>query len=198
MTTIQEFGKELQRPFKVDERCYDCVEFYGGCNAQPENRDTRCADYFRLPHGMPAPCGQTFPSSRMNGRKEPRVRVAAGTPVQGQVQPKNPPASWPSPSVQPKGRICGCGVPLAKGRRLCDGCRVEARRQSKRQYMRTYMEQRRSAAVGSASDVPFPATATQSTQAGGGDPALTGLVGRGRTSQQTSVPTNAFQGAIRT
>jgi hypothetical protein len=174
MKTIREFGKELQRAFEVDERCYDCAEFYGGCNGQPENRAARCADYFRLPNGLSGPCGQTFPSSRMNGRREPRVRVAADTPMQVQVQPENPPANLPSSSTRPRGRVCGCGAPLAKGRRLCDGCRVEARRQTKRQYMRTYMRQRRSKVIGSDSDVPFPAQSRHVERGGGEDRPLTG------------------------
>ena len=38
MTTIPKFGKELRRPFKVDEPCCDCVEYYGGCTAHAWRR----------------------------------------------------------------------------------------------------------------------------------------------------------------
>jgi len=102
MSTIREFGKELRRPFETDSRCFDCVELYHGCNARPENPDSRCADYFPLPDvGVNGQTGQEVPPSRMGDRKEPRVRPATGAPVRVQVQPKNPPSRRRTPA-EPK------------------------------------------------------------------------------------------------
>ena len=195
MRTIPDFGKGLSRPFTVDERCYDCAELCHGCTARPENPDTRCGDYLRLPDVMPGTAGQMFPPLRMQGRTEPRIRLAVAAPVQVEVQPKNPPASRLASSAQPQARLCGCGAILPKGRRLCDQCRTQNRRQTRRDYMRTYMEQRRSAAAESGSGMPFPATATLSTQASGGNRVLTGLWPGVRAAEQTSVLTNAATGA---
>jgi len=50
---LPDFGRELARPFEVDERCFDCAELYHGCYARPESPDTRCADYLRLPDVKP-------------------------------------------------------------------------------------------------------------------------------------------------
>jgi hypothetical protein len=191
MKTFPDFGKELRRPFEVDARCYDCAEFYHGCNARPENPDARCGDRLRLPDVMPGTCGQTLPPSRMQGRTEPRIRLAAAAPVQVEVQPKNPPASRLASSAQPQARLCGCGAILPKGRRLCDQCQTQNRRQTKRDYMRTYMEQRRSVEVGFGSHVPFPATGTHATQAGGGDLRASGLWEGGASLDQTSVLTES-------
>jgi len=192
--TFPDFGKELRRPFAVDERCYDCAEFYDGCPARRENPDTYCLDYLGLPDVMPGTTGQVFPPSRLQGRpprlprwragaylvprrveqeptergRQPRPEPKAAPPAVEASSPK-PPASQPEQPNRTKVRICGCGVPLPKGRRLCDGCRTQNRRQTKREYMRTYMEQRRSAVTTSDSDVPFPAAARPSVQASGDD-----------------------------
>ena len=216
MNGFPDFGQGLRRSFEVDERCFDCAELYHGCQAHLENPGTHCRDYLHLPDVKPGTCGQTIPLSRMNGRKEPRIRSAAGAPVRVQVQPKNPPscrrtpaepepieqppvessrqtASKPDtapPAVEvpredsptsrprepgkPKARICGCGAALPKGKRLCDTCRTEARRRTKRQYMQTYMEQRRSPTSGSDPDVPSTHETTHATHAGGEDRRSTG------------------------
>jgi hypothetical protein len=93
MTTIWEFGKELKWPFKVDERCYDCAELYGGCPARREDPDTRCPDYFQLPDaGVNGKTGQEIPPSEMGDRKKPRPPVAIKTRAQAQGQPANPTA----------------------------------------------------------------------------------------------------------
>ncbi len=73
------FGHEVQRAFPVHEYCYDCVESYDGCNAWPANKAFQCADYYQLPDVMPGTSGQVFPPSRMQGRKEPRVRKEPAT-----------------------------------------------------------------------------------------------------------------------
>ena len=62
------------------ERCHDCAELYYSCHAHPENQDVHYADYLRLPDVMPGTTGQAFPPPRMNGRKEPRIRLAARQP----------------------------------------------------------------------------------------------------------------------
>lgn len=41
---LPDFGKELRRPFEVHENCYDCVEFYDGCD-NPTKAEGRRRDY---------------------------------------------------------------------------------------------------------------------------------------------------------
>jgi hypothetical protein len=218
MKTFPDFGKELRRPFEVDQRCFDCAELYHGCKGTPENPDMRCADALRLPDVKAGTTGQVIPPSRMGDRKEPRVRgetasAAPGKPatsVPAKVPEQNKgdardlvgkPAANTSGqstgSVKTANRVCGCGAPLPKGRRLCDACRTQNRRQTRRDYMRSYMEQRRSPTSGSDPDVPSTHTATHSTQAGGEDRASTGLRPGVPPIPQTTVLTNAFQGAFR-
>jgi len=195
--TFPEFGKELRRPFEVHENCYDCTEFYYGCTGWRASRVFACGDFNRLPDVIPGTYGQRFPASRRSGfaKRQSAERdimpgngyykssSATGGNVHDEV------ASLSYTVHKPRVRACGCGAILPKGRRLCDRCRIQNRRQTKRDYVRDYMEQRRSAAVGSDSHVPFPATATPSTQAGGGDLPLTGLWARVPASDQTSVLT---------
>ncbi len=152
--------REPQAPFEAHENCYDCADFYDSCKGWGASRDFQCGDFNRLPGILPGTCGQAFPPSRMNSCTEPRSRPVAGSPVRV--------------GAQPEARRCGCGAPLAKGRRLCDGCRVEARRQTKRQYMRTYMRQRRSGVIGSDPGMPFPAQSTHVAGGGGEDRPVTG------------------------
>ena len=204
MNRFPDFGKELQRSFEVHENCYNCAEFYGpgrgvvGCNAWPAAKEFACADYLPLPNvGVNGKLGQEFPPSRMQGRKEPRVHGGAEqAPCQPQGRKQSPADSRPQEkgkavSDKTKARTCTCGTPLPKGKRLCDGCRITSRRQTKRQYMRTYMEHQRSAAVGSDSHMPFPAAATSSTQASGGDLCASGLWEGGASLDQTSVLTES-------
>ena len=138
-----EFGKELGRGFPVHAACYDCVEFYDGCDAWPEGKPFSCADYYQLPDVMPGTSGQVFPPSWMRGRKEPRVRQAAGTvggELEGRPRTRPAPKSGQKPIEEsPVARIgdcgeryCGCGVIIAKGRRVCEKCKIERRRVSAR------------------------------------------------------------------
>ncbi len=229
MNGFPDFGKELDRPFEVDERCYDCAELYHGCNARPENPDSHCADYLRMPDaGVNGQTGQEIPPSRMGNRKEPRIRSAAGAPVRAQTQLENPPShrparvkpepveqpaesdrqpdpepqaptpsateatiSQPDPPANPKARICGCGTVLPKGRRLCDTCRTESRRQTKRRYMRSYMEDRRSGVVGSDSGARATHATTHAVHALACDLLPMGQSDGGVLENQTSVLTNA-------
>ncbi len=205
MKTFPDFGKELKRPFEVDERCFDCAEFYHGCQARPENPDARCADRLRLPNVMPETTGQVLPSSRMQGRKEPRVRggMASAAPGKHEQLPARLPEAIKGDardiagravgvSGKTKDRVCGCGAPLPKGRRRCDACRTQSRRQTQRDYMRTYMEQRRSLTSGSDSGVPFTHESTHATRACDEDRRLTGHPTGGARSDQTTVLTNAI------
>ncbi len=182
MNRFPDFDKDVRWPFAVDEQCYDCAEFYHGCNARPSNQPTRCTDYYRLPDVMPGTYGQTFPPSRMQGRKEPRVRRET---TESEQQP-TPTHARKKPAESRTGpRLCGCGVLLAKGRRLCDQCRPQKRRQTMRQYMRT----RRAAPSESqpVSDMPFPHAARPSVLACGGDLPSTGPQQGGTPFQQTTV-----------
>jgi hypothetical protein len=67
----------------------------------------------------------------LNGWRPCRPRPASAPPRQRQA--------FKLPSHDRTGRPCpgvgnaGCGVPLDKRRRLCDTCRVEARRKTKRE-----------------------------------------------------------------
>ncbi len=107
MHASPDFGRELRRPFNVDERCYDCAELYHGCNARPENPSSRCADYFPLPTvGVNGQTGQEIPPSRMGGRKDPRVRSATGGPTPAPAHTASPPAhrrtpAKPEPTPEP-------------------------------------------------------------------------------------------------
>ncbi|MCX5644377.1 MAG: hypothetical protein NTZ17_06790 [Phycisphaerae bacterium] len=122
MRAAPDFSKELQRAFEVDERCFDCVELYHGCNARPEAPDSRCADYFPLPDvGVNGRTGQEIPPSRMGDRKEPRIRSDAKQAV-------------PAPVALDGTRACKCGRLMGKRRRLCDYCRDSKRAKSQRKY----------------------------------------------------------------
>ena len=140
MKTFPDFGKELKRPFEVDERCFDCAELYHGCNARPESPDSRCLDYLPLPNvGVNGTTGQEIPPSRMGGRKEPRVWLPKGRTRQAQSQPEKLPASRPRRTRQlspagvpgPDGqRLCKCGALLEKRARCCADCRAERRKET--------------------------------------------------------------------
>jgi hypothetical protein len=135
MHTFPDFDKDVRRPFAVHEDCYDCAEFYFGCNARPSNPPTRCKDYLRLPDVMPGTYGQVFPPSRMGDRKEPRLcwttakdkpepteKVRATRPSKQTLTPS------PAASCGLAGeRLCGCGAALPKRRRCCDDCRRQRR-----------------------------------------------------------------------
>jgi len=94
-----DFGKEAQQPFPVREYCYDCTEFYDGCNAWPANRAFDCADYHRLPDVMPGTCGQVVPPSRMQDRKEPNVRGEVIADSQGDSPAPSPVPTRKQPAV---------------------------------------------------------------------------------------------------
>ena len=154
MSRFPEFGQELRRPFVVADECYDCAEFYDGCNAWPASKHFRCADYLRLPDvGIDGQTGQVFPPSRMNGRKEPRAigdrprpepiepttTTETPAPVELPVEPANrsngrtpSPASRPGPDGK---RFCACGAVLPKRRRCCDACRQERREKAVRRWL---------------------------------------------------------------
>jgi hypothetical protein len=189
MNHFPDFGKEPRRPFDLDERCFDCARLYDGGNGRPENRDSHCLDYLRLPDVKSGTCGQVIPPSRMGNRREPRIRGGGTVLMQVQEKPESSLAGQHNKPAKLKARICGCGAPLAKGRRLCDGCRAEARRQTKRQYMRTYMRQRRSGVVGSDSGMPFPGQSTHVARGSGEDRPLTGHPMGVPRCEQTSVLT---------
>ena len=183
-----DFGKEMHRPFNVDERCYDCAEFYGpghgqpGCNAMPANPNARCLDYLRLPDvGVDGQTGQEIPPSRMGGRKEPRITLSAKTindppadPAANKAKARtiasiNPqPERQPSPAGNPGpdgDRRCSCGAILRKRQRCCANCRAKRRKDSKLRY-----RNREQSAVASRSDpdMPFPASGRPPTLCWGG------------------------------
>jgi hypothetical protein len=156
MHTFPDFDKDVRRPFAVAEDCYDCGEFYAGCNGRPASPPTCCRDYLRLPDVKAGTTGQTFPPSRMGGRRDPRLYRETAADDRGSA-PATAPAPAPARKQRPRHtgpRLCGCGATLPKGKRLCDACRAQKRRQAKSGYMRTYMQQRRSGAVDADSDVP--------------------------------------------
>jgi len=119
-----DFGKERRRPFEVHASCYNCADFYDGCEAWPAGKPLACGRYNRLPDVMPGTCGQRFPMTRHRTER----------PAERQAPEKDRRRTGP--------RLCECGATLPKNRRLCDPCREERRRQTRREYMRTYMQQR--------------------------------------------------------
>jgi len=84
-----------------------------------------------------------------------------------------------------KPRLCECGTALSKGKRFCESCRVQRRRQT----MRNYMRGRRAARPESeqVSELPLFATTRHPTHASGGDLPLTGLPSGAARSEQSSV-----------
>jgi hypothetical protein len=190
-----EFGEQLKRLFEVHENCYDCAEFYDGCNAWPENKPFDCVDYYPLPDVMPGTCGQVFPPSRMQGRREPQSRrqrfpptsrklaaIPVGSKLEDQLEagttpstamgrlPQRPPRRTCRPSpIANRGlsgeRLCECGAVLHKRRRCCDACRLTRREETMRQ--RRSREQP-SAAVDAGSGVPFTHAGMLSKRVGGG------------------------------
>jgi hypothetical protein len=195
--TFPEFGKQLRRSFELHENCLDCADFYDGCGGWRASRGFACEDFNRLPDVMPGTYGQRFPASCRSERAEYRpagrhmalgksyreLSSAAGGNTHTEA------TDLPHEIRRAKVRTCGCGAILPKGKRLCEECRAENRQQTKRDYMRSYMEQRRSAVIDAGSDVPLPATAMQSTWASGGDSRLAGLPDRNTHSGTTSVLT---------
>ncbi len=146
MYAFPDFDKDVRRPFAVDEQCYDCTEFYAGCNARSANPPMRCRDFLRLPDVLPGTYGQVFPPSRMGGQKEPRLLRG---PAEKEIRPKAKPAQAPSPTRKPSKatspkrtpspaanhglygeRLCGCGALLPKRRRCCDDCRRKRREET--------------------------------------------------------------------
>jgi len=172
--TFSEFGEQLRRSFEVHENCLDCADFYDGCEGWRASRGFACDGFGRLPNVMPGTYGQVFPASRCRPTMDSVLAVEGQLPA---MVGANKYAGVTTHRV--RGRTCGCGAILPKSKRLCDQCRKENRRQTEREYMRTYMGQRRAAAVGTDSDVPFPAPAMQSTRACGGDSCAEGVRQRG-------------------
>lgn len=155
MTAAQGFREELTRPFPAHETCYDCVDSYDGCSIWLENKPSCCTDYRRLPGVLPGTCGPRFPPSRW------RIAVGQGTGAIGRWPASEPDAATPSqvevpprerptirPEARPRTRICVCGAPLAKGKRLCDACQAQNGRKTQHEYMRSYREQRLPTSVG--------------------------------------------------
>ena len=189
MNRFPYFGKELRRPFEVHENCYDCASFYDGCKGWRASRDFECWDFNRLPDVMPGTCGQTFPPSRRRARPELEPEPIEPEPAESrrptapepdtasipaiEACPGDPPTSRSSEPRQSGVRTCGCGADLPKGKRLCPTCRTEARRRTKRRYMRAYMKEHRPPAVGSDPDVPFTHAGTHATRGNAEDLPLT-------------------------
>ena len=196
MNRLPDFGKDLERGFEAHENCYDCATFYVGCQGWRASSGFDCRDFNRLPDvGIDGRHGQELPPSRRRVLARPETGPIEQAPPESNRQttpcqshadppvihrpPTDPPSSLPDTPANPKARICGCGAILPKGKRLCDTCRIESRRQTKRQYMRSYMGQRRSLTSGSDSGVPFTPESTHATCPGGGDLRASGHWGRG-------------------
>jgi hypothetical protein len=145
-----DFSKELKRSFPIHENCYDCAEFYDGCNAWPESKVFRCADYLRLPDVMPGTCGQLFPPSRMKGRNIPHERH--GEPATARPAPMVQMPTLATAQIDPK-RRCPCGHHLPRRRRYCDTCREARRREAKVRF-----EQKHPGRSHRTSNVPQKAT----------------------------------------
>ncbi len=141
-----DFRKELRRPFEVHAICYDCAEFYDGCEAWPAGKPLACSRYNRLPDVLPGTCGQKFPETRRRAER-PAEQGQGSAPAEKKRQPQR---------TRPRGEphLCECGATLPKGRRLCDPCRATNRRTTMRETKRRYRASR--AATQPDSHVPFP------------------------------------------
>jgi hypothetical protein len=181
-----DFGKELQGPFEVHENCYDCAALYDGCQGWRASRDFNCRDFNRLPDvGIDGKHGQEFPPPRCRVQGQPEPEPIEQEPPESNPQtepdqshashlaidrpPAYPPSSLPETPAKSGARVCGCGAGLPKGRQLCDTCRMENRRRTKRRYMQGYMKHWRSGVIRSDSDVPFPAQSTHVARGSGED-----------------------------
>ena len=123
-----DFGKEVKRPFPVHENCYDCAEFYDGCNAWPVRKEFRCADLLKLPAVMPGEHRQVFPPSRMKGRKVPRA-IPAVSPASDHDGLKSP----QKPRRPRTSRCRGCGAERELGYSYCPKCAASRKAHSNRQ-----------------------------------------------------------------
>jgi hypothetical protein len=163
MNRFPEFGAELRRPFEVAEQCYDCTEFYVGCEARPEDNQVRCLDYLRLPDvGVDGQTGQVFPPSRMQGRKKPRLvqrQDVSRKDAPKQLRRRTSPVSITAGKRQ---RVCACGAVLGRRQRYCPDCRAKRRAET---LSRRRRRQEPSAPVETASDLLFPAPTRLSLQA---------------------------------
>jgi hypothetical protein len=161
MNRFPDFGKELRRSFEVHENCYECASFYDGCPAWPAAREFACRQCDRLPDVPSGTCGQQLPPFRRQVSSRP-----ASDPIETQSTRSNRgPAPEPQGTTAPKvddllakesdresktkTRTCPCGLPRQKGKRLCEKCRKQNRRETKRRHMGPYMRRRRSKASGS-------------------------------------------------
>ena len=104
-------------------------------------------------------------SGRKHGDEKPDVE---------KLPQRDPGKARDQTGAESQERHCECGAVLPKGKRLCDQCRVQKRRQTKRQYMQTYMEQRRSAAIDADSGLPFTPAQGRATRASGDNLPSTG------------------------
>jgi len=125
-----DFGKELRRPFEVHAACYDCAEFYDGCDAWPAGKSFACGEYNRLPDVMPGTCGQIFPKTRCRDRHSTRQGRGSPSPEQRSQSQRTFAGGEP--------RLCECGASLPKNKRLCDACRATHRRATMRETKRRY------------------------------------------------------------
>jgi len=133
------FGRELNRPFEVHEKCYDCAGFYDGCPAWPAERKFACRIVTRLPDVMPGTYGQRFPATSRKlpadhwtrtGKHQADDPAKLAKPRPAQVKPHR---TSPVAHIDDNGeRRCECGTIIGKRRRICETCRIERRRLSKR------------------------------------------------------------------
>ena len=182
MRRFPDFGRELRRPFAVHENCYDCAGFYEGCKVWPAAREFACGVYNPLPDVLPGTCGQRFPATSRQLTTLAEDKAKPDSLADASVAKRS--------ATRKRDRHCTCGSPLPKGKRLCDLCRIQNKRQTKRNYMRSYMEQRRSAAVDAGSGMASTHAGTRRTQAGGSDLPQRGIPIGAPPVLQTSILTN--------
>lgn len=183
MKRLSDFGKEVRPDFGVHENCYDCAEFYDGCPAWRASTVFECRVFNRLPDvGIEGKLGQEFSVARRRARTRPEPDPARRPAVE--APSRIPPTDRPD-RLRP--RTCACGTALPKGKQVCDRCRTDRRRRTRREYMARYRTRQHPAAVGSGSDSPFPAQGTHATPACRDDRRLPGHPGRVARFEQTSV-----------
>lgn len=124
-----DFGADLRRDYPVHENCYDCAAIYDGCDAWPAAKGFSCGHYQRLSDVIPGTYGQKCPEDVFVPTDPASERTPAKA-IKVTGKPDGP-------------RRCKCGQGLAKGKRYCATCRQRRRQDSKRQYMKTYMQTRR-------------------------------------------------------
>ena len=98
MNKSPDFGKELRRGFEVRENCYDCADFYDGCQAWSASTEFACAYFNRLSDvGIHGKVGQESPPAR----RQPSVHPVLSGSAQHRGESREQNTRHPGATTQP-------------------------------------------------------------------------------------------------